>query len=79
MWPRWLPTEDQRDAVAALPAVRATRDDLIAFGLAIANLIVHRARPLFQQHDLDWPTDLARVAVARVRGELGIETSDWLN
>jgi hypothetical protein len=72
-------TEEQRDAVAALPAVRATRDDLIAFDLAIANLIVDRARPLFQQHDLDWPTDLARVAAARIRDELKIETSDWLN
>jgi hypothetical protein len=72
-------TEEQRDAVAALPAVRATRDDLIAFDLAIANLIVDRARPLFQQHDLDWPTDLARVAAARLRDELGIETTDWLN
>jgi hypothetical protein len=29
--------------VAALPAIRATRDDLIAFNLAIANLIVDRA------------------------------------
>jgi len=72
-------TEEQRDAVAALPAVRATRDDLIAFDLAIANLIVDRARPLFQQHDLDWPTGLARVAAARLRDELGIETADWLN
>jgi Nucleotidyltransferase domain len=72
-------TEEQRDAVAALPAVRATRDDLIAFDLAIANLIVDRARPLFQQYDLDWPTGLARVAAARLRAELGIETTDWLN
>jgi hypothetical protein len=72
-------TEEQRDAVAALPAVRATRDDLIAFDLAVANLIVDRARPLFQQHDLDWPADLARVAAARIRDKLGIETTDWLN
>jgi hypothetical protein len=71
-------TEEQRAAVAALPAVRATRDDLIAFGLAIANLIVDRARPLFPQHHLDWPAGLARVAAARIRDELGIETSDWL-
>jgi hypothetical protein len=71
-------TEEQRAAVAALPAVRATRDDLIAFGLAIAHLIVDRARPLFPQHHLDWPADLARVAAARIRDELGIETSGWL-
>lgn len=72
-------TEEQRDAAAALPGVRATRDDLIAFGLAIARLIVYRARPLFQQHDLDWPADLARVAADRIRDELGIETTDWLH
>jgi hypothetical protein len=72
-------TEEQRDAVAGLPAVRATRDDLIAFELAVANMIVDRARPLYRQHDLDWPTDLARVAADRIRDELGIETADWLN
>jgi predicted nucleotidyltransferase len=72
-------TEEQRDTVAALPAVRATRDDLIAFALAVAHLIVERARPLFLQHDLDWPADLARVAAGRIRDELGIETSDWLS
>lgn len=72
-------TQEQRDAVAALPAVRATRDDLIAFGLAVARLIVDRARPLFPRHDLDWPADLAQVAATRVRDQLGIETADWLN
>jgi hypothetical protein len=28
--------------------------------------------------DLDWPAGLARVAAARIRDELGIETADWL-
>jgi len=72
-------TDEQRAAVAALPAVRATREDLIAFGLGTAALIVDRARPLFRQHQLDWPAGLARVAATRLRDELGIETSDWLN
>jgi hypothetical protein len=72
-------TAEQREAVAALPAVRAARDDLIAFDLAVASLIVARARPLFHQHDLDWPADLARVAATRVRDHLGIETAHWLN
>jgi hypothetical protein len=72
-------TAEQRAAVAALPAVRATRESLVAFDLAVANLVVDRARPLFRQHDLDWPAGLARVAAARVRDGLGIETSDWLN
>jgi nucleotidyltransferase-like protein len=72
-------TDEQRAAVAALPAVRATRDDLIAFGLGTASLIVDRARPLFRQRELDWPAGLARVAAARLRDELGIETGGWLN
>jgi hypothetical protein len=72
-------TEEQRDAVAALPAVRATREDLIAFGLGVAEQIARRARPLFRQYDLDWPAGLAQVAAARVRAELGIETASWLN
>jgi Nucleotidyltransferase domain len=72
-------TAEQRDAVAALPAVRATRDDLVAFNLAVARQIVERARPLFRQHDLDWPAGLARVAAARIRDQLEIETTDWLS
>jgi hypothetical protein len=71
-------TDEQRDAVAALPAVRATRDDLIAFDLAVARLIVDRARPLFPRYDLDWPAGLAQVAAARIRDQLGIDTTDWL-
>jgi hypothetical protein len=71
-------TQEQRDTVAALPGVRATRDDIIAFGLAVANLVVDRGRPLFRQHDLEWPADLARVTARRLRDELGIDTSDWL-
>lgn len=64
--------------MAALPGVRATRDDLTAFSLAVARLIVDRARPLFRRDELDWPSGLAQVASARLRYELGIETSDWL-
>jgi hypothetical protein len=72
-------TEEQRARVAALPAVRATRDDLVAFGLAVAELIVERARPLFGHHGLEWPSRLADVAAARIREELDIDTTGWLN
>jgi hypothetical protein len=43
-----------------------------------ANLIVNRARPLFRQHDREWPAGLVRVAAARIRDKLGIETTGWL-
>jgi hypothetical protein len=72
-------TEEQLRAVAELPPVRATADDLTAFGLGVARLVVERGRPLFQRHDLVWPTGLARVAAARIRDNLGIDTTDWLN
>jgi hypothetical protein len=72
-------TDEQLRAVANLPAVRATADDLTAFGLGVARLIVERSRPLFQQHDLVWPADLARVAAARIHDNLGIDATDWLN
>ncbi|HEX5587383.1 MAG TPA: nucleotidyltransferase domain-containing protein, partial [Acidimicrobiia bacterium] len=40
-------TDEQRATVAALPPVRATRDDLAAFGLGLAQVLVERARPLY--------------------------------
>ena len=70
-------TEEQRAAIAALPPVSATRDDLIAFGMGLAELLMTRARPLFERYDLDWPVDLARVAAARVQEQVGIDISSW--
>jgi predicted nucleotidyltransferase len=71
-------TEEQRGAVASLPAVRATRVDIVAFGLGVAEMLVRRARPLYERYELAWPAALAKVVAARVRTELGIETSSWL-
>ncbi|MDZ4825204.1 MAG: hypothetical protein SGJ13_01925, partial [Actinomycetota bacterium] len=71
-------TDEQLAAVAALPPVRATREDLIAFGLGLSELLMSRARPLYPDFGLEWPHDFARVAADRVRDVLGIETSDWL-
>jgi Nucleotidyltransferase domain len=71
-------TQEQRDAIAALPPVRATREDIIAFGLGVARLIVDRARPLYPHFGLEWPHALATVTSARLRSELGIETEHWL-
>lgn len=71
-------TAEQRNAVATLPAVRATRDDITAFGLGLAHLLVNRARPLFKQFDLVWPSELAQIAAARVHEHLGIDATAWL-
>ncbi len=71
-------TVEQRDAVAALPPVSATREGVLAFGLAVAELLVARARPLYPRYDLRWPTELARVAADRLEGELGVPVRGWL-
>jgi hypothetical protein len=71
-------TEEQQEALASLPGVRARREDIIAFGLGVARLLIERARPLYVRFDLKWPAGLAAVAALRLRTELGIETHDWL-
>lgn len=70
-------TEEQRAVVAALPPVSATHDGLLAFGLGLAEVLVTRARPLFDRYGQAWPTDLAQVAAARVHDQLGIDVSSW--
>jgi hypothetical protein len=76
----WNPvfTGEQQAAVARLPALRATRSDLIAFGLGLAELLVTRARLLYPRYGLAWPSDLAVVAARRLTDALGVDTSGWL-
>lgn len=69
----------QRDIVAALPPVSATRDGVLSFGLAVAELLVTRARPLYVRYDRRWPGELAQVAADRLEGELGLDVRDWLH
>jgi hypothetical protein len=71
-------TAEQRDAVAALPPVSATRDGLLSFGLAVAESVVSRARPLYTRYDRRWPVELAQVAANRLEGELGVDVRGWL-
>ena len=77
-WNRSL-TEEQRAAVAALPPVRATREDIVAFGLGVAEQVVTRARPLYERYGLTWPDELAAVVARRVEDELGIDVRGWLS
>lgn len=71
-------TEEQRAAVAALPPVAATREDIVAFGLGLAELMITRARPLFERYDLVWPDALAAVAARRLLEVERIDASAWL-
>lgn len=71
-------TDEQRATVAALPPVSATRDGIVAFGLAVAQLLVERARPLYDRYGLVWPSELASVVGTRVHEQLGIDVSSWL-
>lgn len=72
-------TDEQRNAVAALPPVSATRDGLIAFGLGLANLLVRRARVLYPRYGLTWPAELASVAALRIGTHLDVDVTDWLH
>jgi Nucleotidyltransferase domain len=71
-------TPEQQAAVAALPPVSATREGVVAFGLAVAELLVIRARPLYPRYNLRWPSKLAQVAADRLHQELGLVVSGWL-
>jgi hypothetical protein len=70
-------TDEQLAAVAALPPAAATRDAIVAFGMGLAELLVRRARPLYDRYGLAWPADLARVAAERVRSQTGIDVTAW--
>jgi hypothetical protein len=72
-------TDEQRAAVGALPPVAATRDAIVAFGLAIAELTITRARPLYPRYELAWPADFASVAAMRVRDCLDLDLHAWLH
>jgi hypothetical protein len=52
---------------------------MLSSGLAVAELLVTRARPLYPRHDRSWPNDLAQVAADRLEGELGVAVRGWLN
>jgi hypothetical protein len=71
-------TEEQRAAVAALPPVSATYDGIVGFGLGLGELLVQRARPLFEQFGLEWPHDFAQITAERVHEQLDIDTRSWL-
>jgi hypothetical protein len=71
-------TEEQRTAAASLPPTSATREGVTLFGLAVAKMIVDRARPLYPRYGLTWPSALAAVAAGRLKDCLDIDASDWL-
>lgn len=72
-------TAEQRAVVAALPPVAATEEHVVAFELALAEQVVTRARPLFAERGLTWPTAFARVAADRVEDVLGLDVHPWLH
>ena len=71
-------TIEQRNAVARLPAVAADRTALIAFGLALAELLVSRARPEFIRRGIAWPAPFAAVVAARLHEQLDLDCTEWL-
>jgi predicted nucleotidyltransferase len=78
---QWNPsfTVEQRDTVAALPPLSATRDGVLSFGLAVAELVVTRARPLYTRYGRRWPLELAQLVADRLEAELGLDVCAWLH
>jgi predicted nucleotidyltransferase len=78
---KWNPSfsAEQRETVAALPPVSATREGILSFGLAVGELVVTRARPLYPRYDRRWPGKLAQVAADRLEGQLGLAVRGWLH
>jgi hypothetical protein len=72
-------TDEQQAAVAALPAVRAERDSMLAFGLALAELTLARARPELARRGLAWPDAFATATAARLSDVFGIDVGTWLH
>ena len=52
---------------------------MLTFGLAVAELLVTRARPLYPRYDRRWPKELAQVAADRLEAELGLAVRGWLH
>jgi Nucleotidyltransferase domain len=71
-------TAEQRDTVAALPPVSATREGILSFGLAVGELVITRSRALYPRYDRRWPGHLARVVADRLATHLGVAVGDWL-
>lgn len=71
-------TPEQQAAVAALPAVGATREAIVGFGLGVARQVITRARPLYPRYGLEWPAPLAAVAARRLAECLDIHLGEWL-
>ena len=75
----WTFSAEQQATVAALPPVSATREGVLSFGLAVAELLVTRARPLYPRYDRRWPKDLAQVTADRLEAEFGLAVRGWLH
>jgi Nucleotidyltransferase domain len=71
-------TDEQLDLVASLPPLRAERESVIAFGLALAETTLTRARPEFARRAMEWPSAFAATTARRVREALTVDCSAWL-
>ena len=67
-------SSEQRDTVAALPPVSATREGMLSLGLAVAELVVTRARPLYPATTVVGPTTWLKWPPIDLK-----ESSDWLS
>jgi hypothetical protein len=65
-------TAEQRDLLLSLPPLELTHDSLLASQVAVARLFLPRSRALMLAHDLPYPDEFEREALAYLRGTLGV-------
>ena len=68
-----LITDDQQDALRALPPPLPTRDAAIAAHLAYAAAYLPRARRMAKRHGLEWPERFEAATWRMLARELGLE------
>ena len=51
---------------------------MIDFGMAVAELVLTRARPLFDERALPWPSAFAEVVANRLLDVLDLDAREWL-
>jgi predicted nucleotidyltransferase len=66
-------TDEQRDLLENLPAVRATRESIMESGRAMTAVFLPRAKRLAAEIGMEWPTAFEQATRAHLQAQLGTE------
>lgn len=67
---------EQRDVLAGLPAIAATRSSVIDFSVACAEAFLPRARALARDRGASWPAGLESSTLAHLRRNLDVRIAE---